>query len=334
MATEDRLLLLDHLKSVHFVKILAVEKSCLPDYIRASHQQSNATDSSPNAVLAQNIPLTPSSNDIPSPTRRPSEEDVDVTMNSPPSRSPSPPLPALCTPPRRRSSFADYTAQSSPMTTPSPSPLPDSPAIGNMVADAINRAALSNASPIRPSTRARNLMQKKAVLRSCKKSKQSPPLPLPRRSTTSPEENGTKLKFPSCPGVSQDSSASARDIEMHLTQNVAASPPYSPDRSLPTTDPTDLTLPIVTQAPYGSQSVTHSQTSQTGDVYRGFQSGSLKLTQSNPETLGSAGANNDESAIDAATESTSLSFPRTQNSMSGSLHLLSQAPYPSQSQSQ
>lgn len=190
----------------------------------------------------------------------PSGKGVSLNASSP---SPSPPpsqREAPSTPPPRRkarNSFADYNALSSPITTPVASPLPQSPALNSLVAEALNSAAVLNASRPPRSTGS-------SAVALPRKRHSNAPLSLPRRVMKSSDKSLLRPNVHAARShsMSSESTSSTRDVETQLTQNAEASPPNSQSPSQPQSQPesqfasypADPYPPIQTQAPYDSPS--------------------------------------------------------------------------------
>lgn len=183
-----------------------------------------------------------------SPTRPLVETSPHVHVHEPPSSSPD--SDARAAKRRRTTSFAGYTAQSSPMSTPSVSSMPPSPPLSNMITDALNASARNNAgtgtlspSPGKPRSSG---------------SSRSPHVPIPRRTTlglgaVSPTpgssslvdvlnsgNRGTTSPIPRFGAgsafrahASIRSSASVQAVEDALTQDLGPSAATSPARSQP-----------------------------------------------------------------------------------------------------
>ncbi|EIW54088.1 uncharacterized protein TRAVEDRAFT_74361 [Trametes versicolor FP-101664 SS1] len=183
-----------------------------------------------------------------SPTRPLADTSPHVHVHEPPSSSPD--SDARAAKRRRTTSFAGYTAQSSPMSTPSVSSMPPSPPLSNMITDALNASARNNAgtgtlspSPGKPRSSG---------------SSRSPHVPIPRRTTlglgaVSPTpgssslvdvlnsgNRGTTSPIPRFGAgsafrahASIRSSASVQAVEDALTQDLGLSAATSPARSQP-----------------------------------------------------------------------------------------------------
>ncbi|KAL1945368.1 hypothetical protein VTO73DRAFT_2219 [Trametes versicolor] len=183
-----------------------------------------------------------------SPTRPLADTSPHVHVHEPPSSSPD--SDARAAKRRRTTSFAGYTAQSSPMSTPSVSSMPPSPPLSNMITDALNASARNNAgtgtlspSPSKPRSSG---------------SSRSPHVPIPRRTTlglgaVSPTpgssslvdvlnsgNRGTTSPIPRFGAgsafrahASIRSSASVQAVEDALTQDLGPSAATSPARSQP-----------------------------------------------------------------------------------------------------
>ncbi|KAI0330396.1 hypothetical protein GY45DRAFT_1370798 [Cubamyces sp. BRFM 1775] len=146
---------------------------------------------------------------------------------------------------RRRTSFATYAAQSSPMSTPSVASMPPSPALSNMITDAINAAGrINSGSPGSVSPR-KPLSSASATNGRPRPTNQRPDvLPLPRRTSlgASPTPDRPRISSQSkAPGTSSisvhassvarakhvqspdsNSVASAQAVEEVLTQDISA----------------------------------------------------------------------------------------------------------------
>ncbi|KAI0740783.1 hypothetical protein C8Q76DRAFT_709027 [Earliella scabrosa] len=149
-----------------------------------------------------------------------------------PMAPPEPPLPSSVgdhSPvKRRRKSFAAYTAQSSPMSTPSVSSMPPSPALSNMITDAINRAGQINSqSPYTRSPLSRGSGVKSR--------------PLPRRTSMGESPTPSQSQNPSALGPARTSPTrprasasspgstsvgSAQAVEDALTQSISEQQSY------------------------------------------------------------------------------------------------------------
>ncbi|OJT11747.1 hypothetical protein TRAPUB_11735 [Trametes pubescens] len=212
-----------------------------------------------------------------------------VRVHEPPSSSPD--SDARAAKRRRTTSFAGYTAQSSPMSTPSVSSLPPSPPLSNMITDALNASARNNAgtgtlspSPSKPRSSG---------------SRGSPHVPIPRRTTlglgaASPTSGssslvdvlnqgnrGTTSPIPRFGGTSAfrahasiRSSASAQAVEDALTQDLGPSAATSPARSQPHSQ--SQGRPAAESLQYPSQSGSSHSLSRSG---RAMQSSSQESAE-------------------------------------------------------
>ncbi|KAI9061377.1 hypothetical protein FKP32DRAFT_947067 [Trametes sanguinea] len=243
-----------HVAEAHFKHILQVKEREWDLYLRSSKGQSGATDAWARykSLIPKVTPSPPPTSSRPVPPlprnlsrKRPSPTSTDDTT-SPPKNPPVIPRTSLFrshpnsvspnpvnsqhaassdesppSPKRRRKSFATCAAQSSPMSTPSLPSVPPSPALSNMITDAINAAGRLNS--LSPSKRLVKLSESAGDVHSQSASATSGyPRPLPRRTTlgASPSPSGP-------PKLSHTTSfASAQAIEDALTQNLspAASP--------------------------------------------------------------------------------------------------------------
>ncbi|KAI0669449.1 hypothetical protein C8Q78DRAFT_1146321 [Trametes maxima] len=221
---------------------------------------------------------------------------------------------------RRRTSFADYAAQSSPMSTPSVASMPPSPPLSNMITDAINAAGRLNAgSPndrLSPRTKPRSAGSAK---------KAGTVLPLPRRTSfgASPTPDRSRAhpqaRVPVTPTMSTTGSFGAADSHTHirspglvsvgsaqavedaLTQHISAE--TSPAASQPGS--TAGSLQYSSQSSGGSQQ-SHQSLSQhqqqSGDPYYGshavdsLQSFLLTTSQLEESSLQANGASASGSA--------------------------------------
>ncbi|GBE80840.1 hypothetical protein SCP_0305600 [Sparassis crispa] len=278
-------------------------------YLRSTEGTSGATDS----LLATNLSTTSQQGSThSSPLVLPSQNGLPRKRSSPlavpplprnlkkrrsptPPHSPSPSPPGFPTTPLPRNSFARYAAQSS--VTPNIASVPPSPALSNMVTDAINIASQLNGSP-RGTANGERL-----------KMKRPSPLPLPRRIPP----GAPRAERPSQPlshvqrNSSSESSTSAQDVETQLTQDMGISPSVSQQsQSQPQlqsqsqsqlqsqsqsqeapqhSQSTESVASLRSQAAYDSQRIVHEEISdflsQLSDQNQGppptFRSGTLRI---------------------------------------------------------
>ncbi|KAI0700956.1 hypothetical protein C8T65DRAFT_656910 [Cerioporus squamosus] len=258
--------LLTHLHGTHFNNILKVKKRDWDAYLRSTEGRSGATDSlldanltypstSSNESAANNgesgssassrqpsqPPTTPPPRCPPLPRNMRSSRSLsNASSQTPPLPNPSPMLPPTSQPAsqrgpspakKRKTSFASYNAQSSPMSTPSVPSVPPSPALSSMIADAINRAAqINQQSPHNPNSAAGRFaaagMQGSVRVLPRRTSNGASPSPLSQSSRpiqavprpVSPIRRGVQLDTPKSPGAASVGSAQA--VEDALTQNV------------------------------------------------------------------------------------------------------------------
>ncbi|KAI0629651.1 hypothetical protein C8Q77DRAFT_299603 [Trametes polyzona] len=152
-------------------------------------------------------------------------------------------------PKRRRTSFASYAAQSSPMSTPSVSSMPPSPPLTNMITDALNAAARLNANTpgmrlgSQPGSRGSQASQSPLS----GGARQAAPIPRRTNMGASPSPAGSGPRFVSQAQVSPSSRmglvpltsrsslaasvASAQAVEDALTQSAETSTTTSPVQS-------------------------------------------------------------------------------------------------------
>ncbi|KAH9935125.1 uncharacterized protein BXZ73DRAFT_100518 [Epithele typhae] len=126
-----------HLHEAHFCAILSIAKRDWSTYLRSTEGMSGATDSM-LAAFQSNAPNTHSPTSPP-----PHKTSCSSTSNE------GTPLSSSRPAKRRKMSFADYAAQSSP--TPSVGPVPPSPGLNSIIADALNASAKVNTRNIHPS---------------------------------------------------------------------------------------------------------------------------------------------------------------------------------------
>ncbi|RDX48576.1 hypothetical protein OH76DRAFT_1483684 [Lentinus brumalis] len=296
--------LLTHLHGTHFNNILKVKKRDWDTYLRSTEGRNGATDSLLDVNLT--YPST-SSNESPVNTGG-SGSSASSRQRSPPPATPPPlprnmpssrshsshtpphPNPSPMLPPasvsssqrgpspakKRKASFASYNAQSSPMSTPSVSSVPPSPALSSMIADAINRAGqINQQSPHNPHS---------AAGRFAAAGMQGPPRVLPRRTSmgTSPSplsqssrpvpaaphpvfpvRQGVKSITPKSPGAA--SAGSAQAVEDALTQNLdSKSSSSSLSRTSSSANPSQPASQVSASALHKSSQVSDVQQSYCG----------------------------------------------------------------------
>ncbi|KZT03887.1 uncharacterized protein LAESUDRAFT_814307 [Laetiporus sulphureus 93-53] len=183
---------------------------------------------------------------------------------------------ARSSPIRHHSSFTNFAAQSSPISTPLASPLPSSPALSNLVADAITSAGTINSTPSRAALPRGKRFSPYPV---------SPPLspPLPRRAMASPEKSkrgtpGSQRPRASVSPGGQSSGSSSVDVESQLTQYIDMSP--SPRRYVKQAGSPipDLYPQLRTEAHYQSPGISDKlqiKSYEADSTVRAFSSGTL-----------------------------------------------------------
>ncbi|TBU46647.1 hypothetical protein BD309DRAFT_915455 [Dichomitus squalens] len=219
---------------------------------------------------------------------------------------------------RRRTSFASYTAQSSPRSTPSAASVPPSPSLTHMVNDAINHSSEQNqASPIvdrKPSSSTLGARPAASSLPRRTGSGPSPSPEKPRPFSTSPtlshpqpQASPSKLSAYS-PRAASDGSAQA--VEDALTQNVAS--------PVPSQASSHASRAHDSQNAGGSSSVSssvrpHTQSEPSSQLEPQSYVGSHAVESTHPVPPAETGTQVPELKVEPSAQEQELAYPHSSN---------------------